>query len=221
MFRYLLKYVGKYRVLTELTTDTNDFVRDDKGEIHPDYDELYIPCNRDGKIKHTYQEKTLAYFNNKKPILKRLKKELDDLKINYEVDEIGEDYIVLFNDKDLNKFAKLVGARTAGKKISPFSEKNIPDRIIKETKPIYPTASISYSIPKEDKILYYNILGIIKDKKTKNEFKKKALADFIKTLKDDEFDTKRAAMQMKEQEYIHYIGQWQNYLNYMKEHIGK
>ena len=219
MFRYLLKYVGKYRVLTELTTDTNDFVRDENGNIHSDYDELYIPCSYDGKIKHTYTPGKLAYFTEKTSVIKKIKNQFKELKVNYEIDEVGKDFIVYFNDSDLTKVAKLLGVKTTGKKIHPFNKKNIPDAIKIGKPKTIAQVSISYKIPTEDMKLYYDAMSPIKDRKTKMASKKEFIAKFIESLKDDEFESKRNKMQMGEMEYIHYSGQWQKFISYIKEHI--
>lgn len=125
MFRYLLKYVGKYRVLTELTLDTHDFIRDAENNIDTNYDELYIPCSYDGKIKHTYSDSVLSYFTTKKSTYKKVIGKLDEKHISYDVDETDVDYIIFFSDTDLSAVARIVGAKTQGKKIHPFSEKNL------------------------------------------------------------------------------------------------
>jgi len=44
MFRYLLKYVGTYRVKSYYDLDTLDFPRDAYGNINPTFDDLYIKC---------------------------------------------------------------------------------------------------------------------------------------------------------------------------------
>lgn len=219
MFRYLLKYVGKYRVLTELTTDTQDFVRDYDGEIHSDYDELYIPCNYDGKIKHTYSDSILAYFTDRSSTYKRVIKELTNSNIKFNTDEIGVEFIIYFSDSDMPKVAKIVGAKTSGKKIHPFDDVNIPDRVVPKNTKVAPSATIGYSIPARDKGLYYAAMSSIKDRKIKNEFKKNVTEKFIKTLNDSDFTRKCENMQMKPIEYIHYIGKWDNYISYIKENI--
>lgn len=215
MFRYLLKYVGKYKVLTELTTDTNDYVRDEEGNIASDYDELYIPCANDGKIKHTYKDSILAYITDKKQTYKKITSQLKDNKINFEADDFGDEYIIYFNDSDIVKVAKIVRAQTKGKKEHPFNLKK--DAIIvpkKKTQTV-----IKYAIPNEDKQLYYKAMSVIKDRKTKLDFKAKVTNDFVKSLNDDEFYIKRDKLQMGTQEYIHYSGKWDKYINYIKEKI--
>ena len=52
MYRYLLKYVGMYRVKAELDDAKKDFPREDTGEVDKSFEDLYIPCAK-GIIKHT------------------------------------------------------------------------------------------------------------------------------------------------------------------------
>ena len=50
---YLInKFKGTYRVLAELDEKTNDFVRDDKGNIDESFSDFYIKCQGGIKIKH-------------------------------------------------------------------------------------------------------------------------------------------------------------------------
>ena len=58
MYRYLLKYVGTYRVLAEYDVELKDFPRDETGTIDPSFEDLYIPCRR-GVIKHSYKDKDI------------------------------------------------------------------------------------------------------------------------------------------------------------------
>ena len=53
MYRYLLKYVGTYRVKADYDYATEDFPRTADGGIDASFDDLYIPCVK-GIIKHTY-----------------------------------------------------------------------------------------------------------------------------------------------------------------------
>lgn len=224
-----MKYVGKYRVLSELTLDTHDFIRDSEGNIHPDYDELYIECNRGARIKHSYIKNTLCYWTNKVSIFKSTKKKFDDNNIEYTDEDAGEDFIIYFNDKDMNKVAKLVGAKTTGKKISPFDSKNIPGRIekanssnsIKE-----PKIMSIYKVPVEDMKLYYDALPNSMSRVEKRQLTKQITKDFdaiIIKKKGSEYNPseERDKLNMKPKEFIHYLGLWQDYIEYIKSRISK
>lgn len=57
---YLSKYVGKYRVKAEIDQETNDFCRDDKGNLENNLD-IYIKCADNIKIFH-YGGSTLQVY---------------------------------------------------------------------------------------------------------------------------------------------------------------
>lgn len=223
MFRYLMKYVGKYRVLTELTTDTHDFVRDKNGDIHPDYDELYIECSYGAKIKHSYKEDILGYWTDKISKLKSTTKKFDENNIKYQLGDAGDEYIIYFNDADMDKVAKLVGAKTTGKKIKPFDKVNIPDRIIVEpTESKEPVIISVYKIPSEDLKPYHNAIAPIAGKSEKLKLVKKTLIDFdeiIKTAKEVDPVKERERLKMGQKEYIHSIGMWDEYIKYIQKAV--
>ena len=226
MFRYLLKYVGKYRVLTELTTDTHDFVRNSRGEINSDYDELYIECNRNAKIKHSYRENTLGYWTDKISIFKSTKKKFDENNVKYSLEDAGDEYIIYFNDSDMSKVAKLVGAKTTGKKISPYDNKNIPDRIIKTdvVEHSEPIIISTYQIPAEDMKLFYSAVAPLTGRSEKLQLSKETLKEFdsvIKSLKGENFnpETERIKNNIKSREYIHSIGLWEEYIKFVKSKV--
>lgn len=50
MVYYLSRYIGKYRVKSEIDLDTNDFPRDSKGQIEDC--NTYIKCSNNAKIFH-------------------------------------------------------------------------------------------------------------------------------------------------------------------------
>ena len=223
MFRYLMKYVGKYRVLTELTTDTHDFVRDKNGNIHPDYDELYIECNYGAKIKHSYKEDILGYWTDKISKLKSTTKKFEENNIKYQLEDAGDEYIIYFNDSDMDKVAKLVGAKTNGKKIKPFDKVNIPDRIVVEhVESTEPTIISVYKIPPDDLKLYYSTVGPIIGRSEKMQLSKQTLAEFdevIKSTKKVDPNKEREKLNIGQREYIHSIGMWDEYIKHVQKAV--
>lgn len=229
MFRYLLKYVGTYKVLTELTTDTNDFVRDYDGEIHCEYDELFIPCANDGVIKHTYSDSVLAYITPKISMFKKYSELLKQNKIEFSTDDTAEEFIIYFSDKDMTKVAKILGAKTRGKNIPPFDKSNIPNRIVikKEKKePAEIHIINTYTIPSRDWTTLYDVLSPIKDRSTKMKFTKDTLSEFdteIKKVKGDTYNVEqeRQKANLPPREFIHSIGMWDRYIEFLKLKVSK
>ena len=229
MFRYLLKYVGTYKVLTELTTDTNDFVRDYDNEIHPEYDELFIPCANDGVIKHTYSDSVLAYITPKVSMFKKYKELLKQNKISYTTDDTAEEYIIYFNDADMTKAAKIFGAKTRGKNTPPYDKSNIPNRIVvkkekKEPEEIH--VINTYVIPSRDWTNLYNVLAPIQGRSEKMKFTKQTLEEFdkeISKIKGPGFNVEqeRKKVNLPPREFIHSIGLWDRYIEFLKLKVNK
>ena len=61
MAGYLRKYCGQFRVKADIDQTTNDFPRDEQGNIDSSFDDFYIPCASGSKIRH-YGQKTLLYY---------------------------------------------------------------------------------------------------------------------------------------------------------------
>ena len=125
MFRYLEKYVGTYRVLTELDYGTKDFPRDHTGKIDTSFDDLYIPCNK-GIIKHSYKPHYLVWYSNKLGLGRSVKREFEEKHIEiFDYDESDSEVLIWFDEKDFKKVASIIKPKTKGKKISPFSSRNL------------------------------------------------------------------------------------------------
>ena len=130
---YLMKYKGKYRILPELDYRTNDIPRDYNGEIADGYDDLYIACQYDCKIRyygHMGDDKKTVWLSAYIPSIGRgrnVKKALDEKGIlysNYLETSIEVEF--RFKAKDIDEVATIMKAKTSGANISPFSVKNLP-----------------------------------------------------------------------------------------------
>jgi len=110
------KYIGKYRVNCELD-DHNEFVPED----------TFILCKSNCNI-YRYSEDKLAIYVPSGATKKRWMKELQAVSniVDLYADDSYES-VLLFDEKDLDAVAKIVGAKTSGKKIVPTSMKNHPD----------------------------------------------------------------------------------------------
>ena len=116
-----------------------------------------------------------------------------------------------FHQKDADKIIPLLKPKTNGANISPFSSKYLPK-------------NKTYKIPDEELSLYKNIV--------QNVPKECILTlthmtqSFIKSLatKKNTMDDIKADMAMKGlkgKEYIHSIGKWNEYLEYLKTELSK
>ena len=207
MFRFLEKYTGTYRVLGYLDSSTNDFPRDENGNIDSSYDDLYIPCSR-GKsvIKHTYDDdKLVVCFYNKCSTAKNVYKELKDKykKLDIEFEDCGEDGLIYFNSSDIKKIATIVKPKTSGASIKWNSTKNLP--------------KIQYEIPHDDLKRLTNITKNL-SRTDKMQFGRKLSSEFLDShkLKDEQKQSR-----LSPKEFIHSKGLWDDYMIKAKKEVKK
>lgn len=222
-----MKYKGIYRLMAHIDQNTNDFPRDERGNI--DSDDVYIKCAYGNQIYHYGRSTLMAYIPSTgrgHNILLALAKELCGVKerIPYEelyllLEQYGKIWDIVENDKeiefkfyakDIELIAKYLKPQTGGANISPFSSRNLSKRK-------YDIGSTDLQEYKEiiNKIPKGNILII---KNLTSQF----LSDILKKDKayrrvDVNADMKKKMLKGKE--YIHYIGKWNEYIKFLKENI--
>lgn len=109
------KYVGKYRVVCEF----------DQKTLKPNKEDTYIYCANGGQI-YRYNKDTLAYYRSGKNQANKVIKDLIDRGIEIiKEDSTPGDLRFYFNEKDIDKVAKIFKARTLGANINPTSKRNI------------------------------------------------------------------------------------------------
>ena len=207
MFRFLEKYTGTYRVLGCLDSSTNDFPRDENGNIDSSYDDLYIPCSR-GKsvIKHTYDDNKLVIcFYGKCSTARNVYKELKDKykKIDIKFEDAGEDGLIYFDADDIKKISTVVKPKTSGASIKWNSVKNLP--------------KVKYEIPSKDlKRLSDITAGLSKIEKMK--FGKNVSSEFLSShkLKEEQNQSR-----LSPKEFIHSKGLWDDYMIKAKREVKK
>lgn len=244
MSNYLFKkYKGVYRVKADIDQATNDFPRDEQGNIDSSFDDFYIPCASGSKIRH-YGQKVLLYycpsigkFRNilkkiyedkigsldKHKIIKKsesldkeivsynydsMYKELLDKQILTYIDELDFEGEFRFKTDMMEYIANLVGARTSGSNISPFSTKNLP--------------SVKYNIPTEELNKYKEIIKVL-DKSEIILLTRwiKQFDDVIQTKKGSTYDinSERKLSCLSGKEFIHSIGLFNDYLKYLQDKV--
>ena len=212
-FRHLLKFKGRYRVLTWLTTDTFDFPRDEKGKIQDDYDGLYIPCKSKSWLTHSYDYGYLVWYCPSLGVGRKVKKALEAKRnpIEFKYEETDEEVIITFREYDLDEMAKLIKPKTAGANIDPYSSKNLP--------------RAEYKIPEEDSDKLTALIEDL-DKVDKMHIVKSCVKDFdnvIQKKKGKKFNLEddRENSGLKPKVYIHYIGMWDEFLEYVGKEVKK
>lgn len=222
MPNYILKFKNKYRILPEIDRSTNDFVRDQDGNIVDD--DIYITCAYDSKITtygHMKDNKKTVWLTAYIPSIGRgrnIKKALDEKGIEY-VDyiETSIESEFKFKAKDIDEVATLMKARTSGTGISVFSTKNLPKSNVQiPTEEIERYKAITSVVQKEDYLLIHRateafMVNILNKKLRKTEGKS---FDYTK-------DMRKLMMSRMSKEYIYTKNFWNEYLEYLKKEINK
>ena len=130
-------------------------------------------------------------------------------KIIYDIYDTDEEVLFKFSWEKMKDFEKYFKPKTSAASRSPFSSKNLPKS--------------DYEIPEEDQNKYKEVTSklpkedILKvGRMTSNYIK--SLANRRNKLEDINNDMKQKCM--KNNQYIHSIGKWEDYLKYLEKEIA-
>lgn len=222
-----MKYKGIYRLMAHIDQNTNDFPRDERGNI--DSDDVYIKCSYGNQIYHYGRSTLVAYIpslGRGHNILLALGKELcgGEDRIPYDelyllLEQQGKIWDIVENDKeiefkfsakDIELIAKYLKPQTGGANISPFSSRNLPKRKYDiDLTDLQEYREIINKIPKGNILIIKNLTS-----QFLNDILKK---DKVYRRVDINADMKKKMLKGKE--YIHYIGKWNDYIKFLKENI--
>ena len=193
-----------------IDSQTNDFPRNDKGDV--DTEDFYIPCRTGAEISHYGRDildVLIPSITRGRKLIKLCRENNIEL---YSIHEGDAEVSFRFHAKDIHFIADYLQAKTQGKNIRPFSLKNLPES--------------DYVIPSEEMEEYKKIISCVPKENvlvisqvTKN-FMEKKLAKKYKRV-DIESDMRKKKMSRQTKEYIHSMGEWNNYLNYLNKEIKK
>ena len=242
MAAYLRKFVGTYRVKADYDLDTNDYPRLDD-VLDPSFDDLYIDCKNNIKIRHGVGNILSCYIPSKSRGLNILRQIYQDkvsetlpkeksaycenlctklveeeILVSAEVLD-GEAYFE-FKATMIDYIAEIVGAKTSGASIQPLSPKNLP--------------KTPYKIPDKDLKLYNESIKDFPTRATVIHGKEMNVVDGLLISRiTKEFDEVIIASQSKKfdinkdrklkglkgKNYIHSLGNdmWQKYCDFLKE----
>lgn len=241
MAQYLRRFVGTYRVKADYDLDTNDYPRLD-GVLDPSFDDLYIDCKNNIKIRHGVGNVLWCYIPNKTRGVNTLRKIYQDkisetlpkekttyceklckklveeeILISAEVLD-GEVYFE-FKTTMIDYIAKLCGAKTSGASIQPFSPKNLP--------------KTPYKIPDKDLKLYNDSIKDFPTRTVVIRGEERTIVDgllinritkqFDKVIvnsqsKKFDINKDRKSKGLKGKDYIHSWGDdmWNQYCDFLK-----
>ena len=174
--------------------------------------DCYIDCQYGNKVfsyGHAVLQAYIPSLIRGHNIIKSLQSDYGQ-DIIFNIEENDSEILFKFKAKDDNKVIPLLKPKTNGASISPFSTKNLPKN--KE-----------YNIPDEDLVKYKNITSKIPRERilsithTTNNYLK-SLATKKNTWEDIKADM--ALKGLKGKEYIHSIGKWNDYIDYLRKEIN-
>lgn len=220
--RYMMKYKGKYRLLSPIDTETNDFPRTPSGDVEEDL-EIYITCQHGSKIyaygTDGHKEMQLAAYVPSLGRGRNVRKAMDKEKIEYYAyDETDEEVRFFFSSNDIEKVAKLLKAKISGANISPMSKRNLPK-------------NNNVIIPDDDMAMYkdatssINSNNMAKLKSINKSFMDDVLAKRLKENPrarkpfDYKADMRKLMLAGKTKEYIWVKGLWKEYVDYLNDNL--
>ena len=209
MANYLMKYKGIYRLKTEHDKRSNQFPREYNGSFAEN--DVYIDCLNGVRI-HSFGHGILEVYcpslirgHN---FIKAIKQQFQE-EIIFDIEESSTEVLFKFHSKHLEKLAPILKPKTNGADISPFSSKNLPK-------------NKSYKIPDEEFKDYNNIVSKL-DQKQRIAIVH-GTNKFLQTLitKKNSWEDIKADMALKclkNKEYIHSIGKWNDYIKYLENNL--
>lgn len=215
-------YKGKYRVLADYDLETNDFPRDENGNIDSDFNDFYISGRKYVQIRHAGRDNLGCYVFSigvGRHILtdiyeletsKKAPKKLESLCEAMIKENIIQDYTVYdgellftFKATHLEDWDKIFKLKTSGAKISPLSVKNLPKS--------------DYEISEEDSKRYDDAVASL-DRAQKMQIAKKVFNKLIGKLSKAK-KTEMRKLGMKPKQYLHYIGSWDKVISEVEKEI--
>lgn len=218
---YLMKYKGTYRVLPVLDEVYHDLPRDTSGNIIHEEAELYIACKNGNKIteygKDTSNRMVLRAYIPSIGRGRNVKRAMDTQSILYtDYRETDEEVEFHFKAKDIEPIAELMGVKTGGANISPFSTKNLPKANVEmPTEEIERYRAVAAEVQKDDLLIIHRITSDFLSNILEKKYKK------IDKKFDVGVDMKKMMMSRMAKEYIYTKNMWNEYLDFLQKKIEK
>ena len=172
--------------------------------------DLFIDCYNNIQISYYGKGILQAYIPN----LKRGNNIIKEIQNNYkdyifDIEKTDTEVLFKFHSKYMKDLEMYLKPKTSGASISPYSNKNLPK-------------DKSYCVPEDDLKRYKEII--------KNISKESVIIvgqctnNFLKSLTNkkytwEDIKSDMAVKGLRGKEYIHCIGQWDNYLNYLRKEL--
>lgn len=205
MAGYLRRYVGTYAIRADYDEDTNDFPRLIDGTIDPSFDDYYIDCCNEIKIRHATGATLSCYI----PSIKRGANIVQELVTDITIEKLdildGEVYFT-FQASDIDKVAKVCKAKTRGKDIQPLSPKTLP----KSKSPILESEMQRYK----------KICAKFAEKPIdRAQIVMRANKEYEQNLKSN-YKQEMKSLGLDFKGYIWHIGKWDEYMEFLSNYVG-
>ena len=194
---------------TPIEQRTRTFPREENGQFADN--DVYIDCYNNIQIfsyGHGILKCYIPSIGRGRNILNAIEKKLDK-DIVFNIEETDSEILFRFNAKHMKNLEPYLKPKTNGANISPFSSKNLP-------------RNKSYKIPDEDLDKYEVIVkNIPKNQMIAIVHTTKTFLQLL-TTENNSYDDIKADMALKGlrgKEYIHSIGKWSEYINYLEEQL--
>lgn len=169
---------------------------------------MHIACQKNIKIFYYGKSLLEVYIPSKqrgRNIIKNVQDELGN-DIIFNIEETDSEVLFKFHSKNMDKLEKYLRPKTSGANISPFSTRNLPK-------------NKTYKIPCEELEAYKEIIKNIPQNRIlelthrTNNFIKNLVT---KKVSWENIKSDMALKGLKGKEYIHSIGEWDKYIDYLK-----
>ncbi len=233
MSRYLMKYVGTYRVIAEYNLATNDYPRIcsgcDAGQLDSSFEDLYIKCKSGIKVYHYGKSILVAYipslgrghniikdiYNDRIGKIELIENNYDAIyktlnadRFIFDLEDTDKEVLFKFNAKNIESIMQYLKPSVSGANKSPFAKSNLRKR--------------KYEIPYTDLMLYKEITAVISKDDISlyskiNDVFLKNISTKKHTYNDIKSEIKLSGLAIRD--YIHSVQKWEEYLDFIKKYL--
>ena len=203
-------YKGVYRLRTPIDEKLKTFPREYAGQFAEN--DVYIDCQK-GRIFH-YGKSILQYYTDSlgrgRNIIKAIDSDFQGENIIHNIEQTDSEVLFRFHSKYMEQLEPYLKPRTTGTNISPFSSRNLPK-------------NKSYKISDEELKPYKELITNLPQNQL--IFVGKYTNSFLQSLATkrkpmDKIKADMALKGLKNKEYIHSIGKWNEYVKYLQKELG-
>lgn len=200
----IFEFIGKYRIFAKYDTNTNDFIRNDDGEIDDSFDDYYMKSGKTEEIHHAYDDVYVLYSWSTERginIINKIKKINKKIIIYSEMTD-GE-AIIYFDKKYMDIVNDVIHIYSKGADIFPTDIDNLPKN--------------SYGIPKME---IDKFSDICKSKGLTTGKLKAVYNDFIKskTTKSNKLFDSYKNSNIPPKEFIYKNDLWEKFIKFIEDY---